>query len=427
MLPSYPKMGRGAVVPTPRTYSPSRSQVERGTIHKRRVAVLAAAQLLALVLEHRQGRGDLGAGLGGLDHGVDVPAFGRHVRVEQALGVVGLERLALLRGGPALQDRRRLTGAHHRQLGPRPRQAHVVAHRLGVHDDERAAVALAQDHADARHRRLRVGEHELRTVADHPPPLEVLAGVEAGRVDERDQRHVEGVAERDEPGRLLRGRDVDRAGERHRLVGDDADRPAVDRRERGDDVGRPFRSQLEQRVPIDDRLGHLADVVAPGRRRRDQLAGLGAGAVGGIVARPARGFLIDVVGEVGEQLLDHRDRRRPVLDDHARDTRVARQVAGPSELVDRDLHAGELLDHHRTVDERVARCRHHRQVGEPEQQRRTRHRGSVDDRRSSGPIRSTWRVPRRGDPNRAGPAGPRRCRPPSTTAPAPAGGVAPTR
>ena len=133
-------------------------------------------------------------------HGVDVAPLGGDVRVEQPLGVVGLERRPLLRRRPPLQDRRRLAGAHHGQLGPRPGEADVVAHRLGVHDDVRPAVALAQDHADPRHGRPAVGEHELGAVADHAPPLEVLAGVEAGRVDEREERQVEGVAERDEAG-----------------------------------------------------------------------------------------------------------------------------------------------------------------------------------------------------------------------------------
>ena len=101
-----------------------------------------------------------------------------------------------------------------------------------VHDDVGAAVGLAQHDGDPRHGGAGVGEGQLGAVADHAAPLEVLARVEAGRVDEGEERQVEGVAERDEPRALLRGRDVERAGDRQRLVGDDADRAAADRRRR---------------------------------------------------------------------------------------------------------------------------------------------------------------------------------------------------
>ena len=139
----------------------------------------ARLQRLALVDQRQQRLADHSTGLGRLDDGVDVAALGGDVRVQQPLGVVDLERGALLGRRPALQDRRGLTGTHHGQLGPRPREAQVVAHRLGVHHDVRAAVALAQDHADPRHRCPAVGEHQLRAVADHAAPLEVLARVEA--------------------------------------------------------------------------------------------------------------------------------------------------------------------------------------------------------------------------------------------------------
>ena len=169
-----------------------------------------------------------------------------------------------------MEDRRRLAGAHHGELGGRPGEADVVAHPLRVHHDVRAAIALAQDHAQPRHGRPGVGEHQLRPVADHASPLEVLAGVEARRVDERHEAEVEGVAEGHEAGRLLRRSDVERAGEGEWLVGDDADRPAADRRQRRHDVGRPAVAQLEQAAVVDDRCGDRTDVVAPGRGRRDQ-------------------------------------------------------------------------------------------------------------------------------------------------------------
>ena len=65
------------------------------------------------------------------------------------------------------------------------------------------------------------------------------AGQEAGHVDERDDRDVEGVAEADEARGLDRGVDVEDAGERARVVGDDADGMAAEPGEAADDVLRP--------------------------------------------------------------------------------------------------------------------------------------------------------------------------------------------
>ena len=52
---------------------------------KRFVAVLARLQHLTLVLQAVEGGGDGGAGLGGVDDGVDVAALGGDVGVEQPL------------------------------------------------------------------------------------------------------------------------------------------------------------------------------------------------------------------------------------------------------------------------------------------------------------------------------------------------------
>ena len=291
--------------------------------------------------------GDLAAGVRRVDHGIDVSTLGRHVRIEQPLGVVGLEGRPLVGCGPPLEDRRGLAGAHHGELRPGPGQAQVVAHGLGVHHDERAAVALAQDHADSRHGGAGVGEHQLGAVADHPAPFEILAGVEARRVDERDDRQIERVAERDEAGGLLRTGDVEGAGERHRLVGDDADRPPVDGREGGDRVGRPPVAQLEEAALVDDRFSDLAHVVAARRGRRHQIARFGARPVGRVVVRPAFRLDVDVVGEIGQERLGRLDRSVAIGDDHRRHAGVAGEVRRATQLVDVDPDAGELLDHDR--------------------------------------------------------------------------------
>ena len=220
-------------------------------------------------------------------------------------------------------------------------------------------------------------------MADHAPPFQVLAGVEARRVDECEQADVERVAERHEPRRLLRRRDVERSCERDRLVGDDADRPPAHRGERGDDVGGPAVTDLEEAPVVDQRRRHLADVVAPRRRRWDQLARLRTQPVDRVVARPSDRLLVSARRKVGEQV-EHGIRRCLAVGDHeARHPGVAGEVRGPAELARRDLDPGELRHHHRAVDERVARLRHHDEVGDAEQQRRTGHGRAVDhdDRR----------------------------------------------
>ena len=126
------------------------------------------------------------------------------------------------------------------------------------------------------------------------PPLEVLPRVEPGGVDQGDEGKVERVAERDEPRRLLRRRDVERAGEVHRLVGDDPHRAARDGRERGHDVPGPTAAYLQHGVVVDDRLGDypeiLTDQLGLGERPLLGIAILGlaaAGAVIGVRRRPA--------------------------------------------------------------------------------------------------------------------------------------------
>ncbi len=259
-------------------------------------------------------------------------------------------------------------------------------------------------------RRPGVGEHELRAVTDHPAPLQILARIEAGCVDERDDRKVERIAERHEPGRLLRCRDVERARQRDRLVRHDADRTSVDRRERGDDVRRPAVAQLEQAVLVDDGLGDLAHVVAAGRRRRDLSPRFGARPVGGIVARPAGRLGVGAVGEVVQQVLHRPDGRVAIGDDHRGHARVAGMRRRAAELVDVDADAGELLDHHRPVDERVAGLGHDREIGEPEQQGRPRDRWAVDHGDRRDPARTARQRGGRRVPTRPGPRCPRGCR-----------------
>ena len=120
------------------------------------------------------------------------------------------------------------SGPHHRDLRGRVGEVDVGADVLAAHDDVGAAVGLARDDGDPRHRRLAEGVEQLGAVLDDAAVLLVDAGQEARDVDEGDEGDVEGVAEAHEARRLLRGVDVEHAGQVRGLVRDDA-RPSARR------------------------------------------------------------------------------------------------------------------------------------------------------------------------------------------------------
>src|SRR6202042_980098 len=116
----------------------------------------------------------------------------------------------LLRGGGvgdvfAVDDVDRALGTHHRDLGRRPGVVEVGEHVLGRHHVVGAAVGLAGDDGELRHRRLGVGVEELGAVADDPVPLLVGTGQEAGDIGEGQDRHVVAIAGADEAGRPFGG------------------------------------------------------------------------------------------------------------------------------------------------------------------------------------------------------------------------------
>ena len=218
------------------------------------------------------------AGVVGVDHVVDEAPLGRDLRgcrtARRTRPRARGQRRPLhgiVEGGQpaAVQDGHRARRPHDRDLGARPGQADVVAEAPGVHDDVGAAVGLAQHHAEPGDGGGGVGGHQLGTVADDAPPLDVLAGLEARAVDERDERDPEGVAGLHEAGRLARRLDVERAGLVAGLVGDHAHRRAGQAPVAGDHVGGGRGPHLEERVPVDDVADHRAHVVGGGRPVRD--------------------------------------------------------------------------------------------------------------------------------------------------------------
>ena len=158
------------------------------------------------------------------DHVVDVAAARGDVRVGEPLLVLVRQPRALrvdVRGRGELvaeDDVHRALDAHDRDARRRPGQVHVAADVLAAHDVVGAAVRLARDDRHLGHGRLGVRVQQLRAVANDAAVLLAHAGQEAGHVDEGQQRHVERVARAHETRRLVRGVDVQRAGQHRRLV-----------------------------------------------------------------------------------------------------------------------------------------------------------------------------------------------------------------
>ena len=153
----------------------------------------------------------------------------------------------------AEDDLDRALGAHDGDLGRGPGVVDVAAQVFAAHHVIGAAIGLARDHRDLGHGRLAIGEEQLGAVLDDAVMLLRRAGQEAGHVDEGEDRDVERVAEAHEPRGLLRGGDVQGAGELHRLVRDDAHAHAVQAGQAGDHVGRVQLLQLQQVALVHDR------------------------------------------------------------------------------------------------------------------------------------------------------------------------------
>ena len=86
--------------------------------------------------------------------------------------------------------------------GGRPGVVDVAAQVLRRHDVIGAAIGLAGDDRDLRHRRLGIGEEQLGAVLDEAAIFLRRARQEARHVDEGDDRDVEAVAEAHEARRL---------------------------------------------------------------------------------------------------------------------------------------------------------------------------------------------------------------------------------
>ncbi len=219
------------------------------------------------------------------------------------------------------------------------------------------------------HRRLGVGEDQLGAAPDDPVPLLVGARQEARHVDERQDREAERVAGPHEPGGLLGGVDVQRAGHVQRLVGDHAHRVPLDVPEPDQHVLRVQRLDLEQLAVVQHVLDHGAHVVGLVVRVRHQgvqlevrlgdLQGLGPLDVLG----PHRRVGEVVARQVAQQGPHVVDRVVLVRAQVVRDARAGVVGLAAAELLEPDVLAGHRADHVGTRDEHVRRAvGHHDEV-----------------------------------------------------------------
>ena len=220
-----------------------------------------------------------------------------------------------------------------------------------------------------RHRRLGVGEGQLGAVPDHPPPLEVLAGQEARRVDQADDGQVEGVAEPDEPRRLLGRGDVERAGQDAGLVGHHAHRHAAEAGEGGHELAGPARPQLADLAVVAHGSDHVAHVVGRRLAVRDDRAQLRRRAQHRVADRGDWRQLVGVRRAGTREARPPRRRRRRTP---RRTVRWIGRASPPRLTPQTDPYACELRHHLRArhVGHRLGA--HHDQIGQPEQEGRAR-------------------------------------------------------
>src|SRR5262249_12131193 len=167
---------------------------------ERDVAMLLLRQRLAFGRHALERRDQLRAGVARLDDVVQVAERRGHVGVGE-LRVVLVDELAAYRlrvGGAfhlfAIEDVDGAVGAHHRDLGRRPGDVVVGADVFARHDLVGAAVRLARDDRQLRHRRLAEGIEELGAVHDDAAPFLLGAWQKSRHVLERHERDVERVA-----------------------------------------------------------------------------------------------------------------------------------------------------------------------------------------------------------------------------------------
>src|SRR5438309_2069843 len=136
---------------------------------ERYIAVPSGAAAALLAHGDPERADELGPGSTWLDHVVDVAALGGDVWVGKPLCVVA-DQLTALRGAgrqlAAEKDVHRALGPHDGYLRRRPRDVEIRPDVLRAHDAVGAAVGLARDHRQLRHRRFAERVQQLGPMAD---------------------------------------------------------------------------------------------------------------------------------------------------------------------------------------------------------------------------------------------------------------------
>ena len=237
---------------------------DRSIPARRRCA--ACRSLDALAGRHLQAPADRLAGLTRIDHVVDHVVAGRTVDVDQlavvgdqlgppGLGVLGLGDLL------AEDDLDRALGAHDADLRRRPGDDQVGLVGAAAHHVVAGAVGLAQHDRDLGDGRVGGRVQQLGAVADDPRLLGPRPDHEPGHVHQVDERDPEGVAEVDEPRRLVGRVVVEDPAQLAGLVGDDPGRAAAEASQAGDHRPAPPGLEVEPLPVVDDPADHLIHVV----------------------------------------------------------------------------------------------------------------------------------------------------------------------
>ena len=191
------------------------------------------------------------------------------------------------------------------------------------------------------------------------------AAEEAGHIDKRDQRNVEGVAEADETRRLAGGVDVQDAGQHLRLVGDDSDALAAHVGESHQDVAGEVGMYFKELAVIYDALDDSVHVVGLVGAVGNDFVQRIVGPAGRILGRTLRGGLQVVLGQEGEQLLDHGDAFPFVIGGEMGNAAPGSVDGGSAQVFLGDGLAGDLLDDAGARQEHVGRVFHHQgEVGQ---------------------------------------------------------------
>ena len=243
-------------------------------------------------------------------HSLSSSSAQRVVRLAPLLLQHALEPAAVDRADARVRE-------HEPHVGRRPRDEQVGVDRSAAERDVTAAVRLAHDDRELRHRRPREPRDEVVIAGEDARALRVGPDHQTRNVLQEDDREVERVAHVGERLLLLQGGHVHHSGSLHRLARDDADRLAFEPGQRADHAASVPLAPLHDRAAVEDRLEHAAHVIAApglGRNERQQPVRIARGYDWG----GGRGRVARRVRHVGQEALDRVEARILVVDDHVR-------------------------------------------------------------------------------------------------------------